>query len=545
MVAIVATLLVATLGATRWTSDMVHDTQMDRLAYESGQTDIALEQRMQAYVQVLRGGVGLFAGSDDVSLQEWVNYVDTLELNERYPGFKSLSWAPAVPDAELASFVREVRNGPVPPDIDDPTLITGYTPRSPTGVPGETDLHSPILYVAPFVSENQIVIGVDMMQDPTRREVMLRAAETGGAVLSPRLTLAGQADQRAGFIAYMPVHRGGELQGWLTAAFRAPDLMDGLRGEIPQTIDFAIEDGAGGLLYSTEGLGPNGTPEPLTTTSGLTRTSTVQMPGRTWDVRYVANDAFVPSTERISPWLVTVSGMLIIWLVIALSVTGAGWRSLAAQIDHQRGEVVVSAAEARHQATHDRLTGIGNRSLFDQTIAQWLTGGPFVLAYIDVDDFKPVNDVLGHRAGDALLRAIAERMVGNVAETDLVARLGGDEFVVLFRGRAGSPDPDPAQPFGPAERLTRTLAAPYRIALESETREVRITVSMGTACFPADGTTPDALLHAADLAMFAAKSAGGDGSRPARTRPVDAVAAEVDTSRDFDPGTQPGGPALF
>src|SRR3546814_2033232 len=83
------------------------------------------------YVQVLRGGLGLFAASDEVTLDDWLRYVDTLQLAQNYPGFKSLSYAPAVADADLPAFVAAVRARPVPAGLVNPALWSAYAPRSP------------------------------------------------------------------------------------------------------------------------------------------------------------------------------------------------------------------------------------------------------------------------------------------------------------------------------------------------------------------------------------------------------------------------------
>ncbi len=127
-------------------------------------------------------------------------------------------------------------------------------------------IHSPIVYVAPLIPVNERILGVDMMQEPMRRAVMERAAATGSAVLSPRLQLAGQGDHKAGFIAYLSIHREGALVGWLTAAFLADDFMRGLLGNGATAVDFEVYDGLEpsprSLLYSTAGIESDGAPKP-------------------------------------------------------------------------------------------------------------------------------------------------------------------------------------------------------------------------------------------------------------------------------------------
>jgi len=165
---------------------------------------------------------------------------------------------------------------------------------------------------------------------------------------------------------------------------------------------------------------------------------------------------------------------------------------------------------AHHQATHDPLTGVPNRLLFMDRLSQAIerarrNGTLFTLCYIDIDGFKPVNDTHGHAVGDALLRAIAGRLLEALRRSDTVARLGGDEFVLLM----GDPE-SASQAFATAERIGRRLAEPYILNVPEllETLVVEIGASIGVAHYPDDARTDDALLKVADAAMYAAKQGG-------------------------------------
>jgi diguanylate cyclase (GGDEF)-like protein/PAS domain S-box-containing protein len=160
------------------------------------------------------------------------------------------------------------------------------------------------------------------------------------------------------------------------------------------------------------------------------------------------------------------------------------------------------AIEARivHMAHHDTLTDLPNRSFFRERLTSVLesqSGDPGAVLYIDLDGFKGVNDTLGHAAGDALLRAVADRLRACVREEDTVARLGGDEFVVL---QACAPSPEAASRL--AARLIEQLTQPFPI----QGQTVTIGASLGIARLPSDGSTPDLLLHNADLALYQAKA---------------------------------------
>jgi len=154
----------------------------------------------------------------------------------------------------------------------------------------------------------------------------------------------------------------------------------------------------------------------------------------------------------------------------------------------------------RHQAFHDPLTGLANRALFADRVEHAVAGrgrpelGVAVL-FLDVDDFKTVNDSLGHSAGDLLLRAVGQRLLDAVRPGDTVARFGGDEFAVLLEEISATSDAARA-----AERIARVLRVPFFV----QGREVFVTASIGISI----GHHADELLRSADVAMYRAKSAG-------------------------------------
>ncbi len=147
--------------------------------------------------------------------------------------------------------------------------------------------------------------------------------------------------------------------------------------------------------------------------------------------------------------------------------------------------------QLEYQASHDPLTGLANRSLLMDRLTNAVGEVPASLALIDLDDFKSVNDTLGHPAGDALLVAVAERLRGCVRSTDLVARLGGDEFALLFED-GDAPD-----------RALAALGEPLMI----EGHELFVRASIGVAPI-APGDDLDHVMRHADVAMYRAKAAG-------------------------------------
>ncbi len=168
---------------------------------------------------------------------------------------------------------------------------------------------------------------------------------------------------------------------------------------------------------------------------------------------------------------------------------------------YERSEV---EERARRIALYDELTGLPNRRLLESRLDEavrnhQLGGDRLAVLVVDVDEFTKLNDALGHRVGDALLRATAARLVDTVRTSDLVARTGADEFAIVL-GRLRHVD-DAEHVAG---KLAELLSEPFEIDAE----QVNVSVSVGAALFPSDGASPEMLLRNADAALSFAKSRG-------------------------------------
>lgn len=163
-------------------------------------------------------------------------------------------------------------------------------------------------------------------------------------------------------------------------------------------------------------------------------------------------------------------------------------------------------AEAfRHQATHDALTGLPNRALLHERLTRALiegdrTGAPVALLMVDLDQFKDVNDALGHEYGDALLRELSRRMSNRLRNCDTIARLGGDEFAVLLTTDATT---------GGAEEVARRLTELAEEPVQVGQYRLQVSASVGIAIAPEHGNDAETLMRRADGAMYDAKQAGG------------------------------------
>ncbi len=206
-----------------------------------------------------------------------------------------------------------------------------------------------------------------------------------------------------------------------------------------------------------------------------------------------------------SPWTGAESGLAVAVVVLVLSrqlVALADNRSLLAEVSRQH-------AQARHDALHDALTGLANRALFLDRVGHALdraerSGGCTTVLFCDLDEFKQVNDVHGHAAGDAVLVEVAHRLVEQVRAVDCVARLGGDEFAVLLE--------EPSDPDTVVARIEGAMTVPVQVG----TAEVRVRSSIGVAQVSGAGEGTDQLVSDADHAMYRAKQANRRSPATAR-----------------------------
>jgi diguanylate cyclase (GGDEF)-like protein len=192
--------------------------------------------------------------------------------------------------------------------------------------------------------------------------------------------------------------------------------------------------------------------------------------------------------------------------ISAQIVTLPGYGELLIALLRDVTDRVLADERMRALAFHDPLTGLANRVLLEQrlhaAIAESRRRGDIVgVVYLDLDDFKPVNDKLGHAVGDRVLRLVADRLVTDIRECDTVARLGGDEFLAVF-GRLTSRD----ALAGLAERLSTHVAAPLHVGRHV----VQVNASVGLAIYE-PGEATDELVTRADHAMYRAKQAGVPG----------------------------------
>jgi diguanylate cyclase (GGDEF)-like protein len=221
--------------------------------------------------------------------------------------------------------------------------------------------------------------------------------------------------------------------------------------------------------------------------------------------------------------------LLFILPMVALGVVGVGvltWIMIA-RLKRASGELADREAQSRHQALHDALCGLPNRHHFVERLQDALDGlvqsrnnARVIVAYIDVDRFKDVNDTMGHAAGDALVMGVADRLRRAIAPSDFLARFGGDEFAVMRRAT----DADAAGD------LADALRQAFDENFDVYGQHIRITTSVGLAVAPEHGASPQELMRHADIALYQGKNQGRDRAMMFCTE----MAAEVEQRREIE-----------
>ena len=500
-------ILLVTLGMTWFVWD--HESRSTRkelraeFDFALRESVSAIEQRVAAYEQMLRGVQGLLVTSGLHNRQAFHEYVETLQLDANFSGIEAIGIAPRVLLQDKVAHEAAMRRlGSV-----------AYTIHPDS----QNEVVAPVIQREPYIAPDRAPLGLDLWADPVRRLAMEKARDSGMAAITSKVQLAIDAPtQKApSFIMYLPIfahdqphetlaQRRAHLIGWVYAAFHMSDFMASLYGKQSSGLALAIYDDVASdpsaLLYrSTEDASTAST----TVNHSLSAREYMVVAGHNWTLTLHMLSEFENRFGRDVAAVIAVAGVVLsltlAWLAWVLVTGRARALRLAAQMTE----------ELRHMAQHDTLTHLPNRALFSDRLHQELAraqrhGDHFAVIFLDLDNFKPVNDRFGHAVGDLLLRQVAQRLQASMRAVDTVGRLGGDEFVVLM---AELRDADAV--LGLAEMIRAALRQPF--VVESQT--LLISCSMGIAVYPQDGKDELSLTKSADVAMYRAKSCGGDHVR--------------------------------
>ena len=310
--------LLLTVGVWRWAETRVEE-QM-RVEFEARTHDIrdALLSRIAAYEQILRGAAALFPASEQVTRDEWRDYVRSLRLKHTYPAIQALAYARAIPGAALKETAAEIRQSGVADFAISP--------------PGARDHYVVNIFAEPYEGLNIKALGYDMWQDAMRRETMELAVKTGSPAITPKVTLKiDEASQPVpAFIMYLPVYdrSGRHVQGFVLSPFRMPALASDFLSGATRGVVVSIYDGAvpspESLLHRTEALAAGYSPK-------LSSRVLVSVSGRQWTLEFASAPSLATVAGGGSPRLVLAVGLVVSLLLFGFvwSVSSTRCRALA------------------------------------------------------------------------------------------------------------------------------------------------------------------------------------------------------------------------
>lgn len=381
----------------------------ERLVFRTTMIETIIEQRLQGHINLLRGVVGLFAGSESVTPGEWESYLRAVHPETSTPGLQAIGFSARVPRAERPGFERRMQ------DQRWPLLIWPA---------GEREEFQTVLYVYPHEHANLRAFGYDMFTEPVRREAMMRARDYDTPALSGQVRLVqddGPMSAQPGFLLYVPVYSPGRptgstaerraaLTGFAYGAFRAQDLMNSIFVGQQWDIDFEIYDGTvattGGLFYrSTPGV-----PSIAASTrdDAWAQRVSLDIAGRPWLLMVRPSDTFLSFAERYQHWLIAGGGLTLNLLVgIGLWVSTTVRKRTLVIAEGMSQAVRVSEAQ-----TQLMVDSIIDHAIFrldaNRNVASWNRSAERMLGYTETealaqpasrfwvgDDANPYSDHLG------------------------------------------------------------------------------------------------------------------------------------------------------
>ena len=325
-----------TLIAYSITSKSNQRHMQDLFKFEVAQTLQAIEQRMQGYQQVLRGGIGLFKASEHVNRQEFHDYVTNLAVDKHWPGIQGIGYAVMLKPEEKEVFVNTVK-------------LEGFN-EFKVFPAGERDKYSSILYLEPFTARNQRAFGYDMYSEKARHIAMDIARDNGNVAFSAKVKLVQENgdDLQNGFLMYLPLYRSGaaiesvaqrqkELIGYVYSPFRIDNLIKGiLMSDKERHVNFSIYDGdlqkAEVLLYEPK-INPDyfSSSDNQSFTPLFSMVTILEFPGRNWTVNFQSTAVFESIIENNLAQLVGFTGTILSLLILLVMLNFASSSNKARQ----------------------------------------------------------------------------------------------------------------------------------------------------------------------------------------------------------------------
>ena len=492
------------VAVSAWLAVSVWEERLAKAKFNdiAGDYGTVLQTGLDEYLGKLVAVRAFYDSSVEVDPGEFSRFTD--QILDGSTGKMRVIWAPYVSGEERAAFEQKI--GKAEPGY----VIKTWAMTGPSSPAPERDEYFPVLY-STFATKAPATLGMDLNSEPARSRAIQRARDGDVMATAQNLQLRNPiGGVRPGFIVMVPVYRSGarletlverhdNILGVIVGAFQTHAVVDAIlaMATLPQNVTlylYPADANAEAMpLYARAPPGESTEPKSEADLAGLPYWSgPVKVGDAHWNLVVVPVKAGLIGYYR--AWLVRACVVLVFAALLTYM-----WASLrhALRLETANSKIL-------ELAQTDLLTNLANRRAFTKRLTMAFNASlrgapPFAVLYLDVDDFKDVNDTLGHAMGDLLLKAVVARLKHTIREEDFVARFGGDEFTVLVMEVT-----DPAIAASLAERIGKALAEPFMIG----NHKLRITSSIGITLFTSEAPGPEAMMVQADLALYGAKDEG-------------------------------------
>ena len=483
---VAALVIVGTLGSlvgahavARSDASRSHQVFLTSAAQIASTLKLSLDREQDLSV----AAAGVAVRDPDATQAEFLQWTSSIRVFARYPELQGISELTMVPASQLSAFAAREMADPA-----GPLAANGTFEVTPAG-------DRPYYC---FVSATQsrhatpvIASGLDYCTTSLGPD-LLKARDSGQNAYLPYKTgkteelAIGAAIYRNGIVPGTVKARQAAFIGWTGIEILPGTVLDSAIDDHPSTaVAFQYGKGSSRVTFKA-GAAPRGA-----------QSTTINLPSG-WNVQVfgaVAGSGLLGNRDALG---LLIGGIILSWLFGLLFFVLGTSRARALVLVDERTD------ELRYQAFHDSLTGLPNRALILDRIGHMMARArrdhtTAAALFLDLDNFKDINDTLGHRSGDQLLAEVGSRLAAVLREGDTVGRLGGDEFVILTEGSAQVGGAEAV-----AERILVAMEPPFELA--GSDVPLTVTASIGIAC--GDRATSEELLRDADIALYRAKAAG-------------------------------------
>jgi diguanylate cyclase (GGDEF)-like protein len=508
----VPVLAVACLGLITavavWFTVSAWEERLAKQAFNDVAGDYAtvLQHGLDQYLDKLRAMRAFYDSSIKVDPDEFSRFSD--QILAGYGGMMRLIWCPRVTRDERVEFERKARKT----GLGD-FAIRAWAASGPMTPSPQRDEYFPILYSTASAEFRRATFGTDLNSEAVRSEAIARARDNNIMATAQNIWLRNPiAKSRSGFLAFLPVYKTGTSNdnvderrrntlGMVVGVFQIDALFNAILDQkvLPHDVSLYVYAANRGddtsPIYVREAdheRGPTALNSKAANPDAPSWTAPIRVGDVTWKLTVVPIQQGIIGFYR--AWMAAIGVILLFGALLAYL-----WASLryARRLEKANDQVMQLAAT-------DLLTNLANRRAFIKQLtlayAEAKRGAPpFAVLYLDIDEFKDVNDTLGHPMGDLLIKGMVDRLKSAVRQSDFVSRFGGDEFAIL---QSNVTDASAAGAL--ATKIGNALAAPFLI----DGHEINITSSIGISVFTPDLAGPDTMMVQADLALYRAKADG-------------------------------------